>query len=144
MPNESSIQSAEISTIAHATEDPIKVESALRSLLHGLNQSFTKNYLEGHHGNQIVKFNARLTQKKAFEFVSHFIEQLSKTERNLILKNLTLHCDSEGNLYIRINKQKSFRGEVQLGDDDPIRIKIKFNRLVGELRETITNFLEQE
>jgi len=121
----SSIQSAEISTIAHATEDPAKVESALRGLLQGLNQQFTRNYLEGHHGNQIVKFSTRLTQRNAVEFARHFIEQLSKSERSSILQDLTLHCDDEGNLYVRINKQKLFRGEVQLGDDDPIRIKIK-------------------
>lgn len=144
MPGKSSIQSAEISTIAHATEDPVKVESALRRLLQALNQQFTRNYLEGHHGNQIIKFNTRLTQSNAVEFASRFIKQLSKNERNLILQNLTLHCDDEGNLYVRINKQKSFRGEVQLGDDDPIRIKIKFNRLIGDLQETITRFLELE
>jgi len=144
VPDKSSVQSAEISTIAHATEDPVKVESAVRRLLQGLNQQFTRNYLEGHHGNQIIKFNARLTQSNAVGFASRFIEQLSKSERNLILQNLALHRDDEGNLYIRINKQKSFRGEVLLGDDDPIRIKIKFNRLIGDLHETITRFLELE
>lgn len=139
---DNSIHSIEISTIAHATEDHAKVENALRRLLNESNQAFTRTYLEGHHGNQIIKFNARLTRGNAVKFATHFIEQLSKLDRRSVLANLSLHCDADGNLYLRIDKQKSLGGEVKIGDDDPIRIKIKFNRFNGELFKTFRNFLE--
>lgn len=143
MAGKSSIHSVEISTIAHATEDPAKVEIALRKLS-GLNLQFTRRYLEGHHGNPIVKLDTRLTDNIATEVARDFIEQLSDTERLLIERDLALYSDTEGNLYIRIDKQKSFRGAVQLGVDDPIRIKIKFNRLTGKSNEVISKFLELE
>jgi RNA binding exosome subunit len=78
------------------------------------------------------------------EFASNFVRQLPSSERVRIIRDLALHCDAEGNLYVRIDKQKLYRGALQLGEDDPIRIKIKFNRLVGDSRENITRFLELE
>ena len=143
MAGRSSIHSVEISTIAHATEDPAKVEIALRNVS-SLNLQFTRRYLEGHHGNPIVKLDTRLTDNIATEVARGFIEQLSNSDRCLIERDLALYSDAEGNLYIRIDKQKSFRGAVQLGVDDPIRIKIKFNRLTGKPNEVISKFLELE
>jgi len=142
--DKSSIHSVEISTIAHATEDPGRVESALRELASGVNQPFTRRYIEGHHHNPIITFQAKLDSGKATEFATSFIRQLSGSERVRIIRDLALHCDAEGNLYVRVDKQKLFRGEFQLGDDDPIRIKIKFSRLTGNPTDTITRFLELE
>jgi RNA binding exosome subunit len=55
-----------------------------------------------------------------------------------------MHSDEEGNLYIRIDKQQAFRGVIELGDEDPIRLKLKFSRLSGEARELMKKFLESE
>ena len=144
MISESTIHSVEISTIAHATEDPSKVEAVLRKLVADSNPQFTRRYLEGHHRNPIITFNAKLTNKTAAQFARDFVKQLSRNSRLLIQRNLALHSDDKGNLYIRVDKQKSVKGQIELGEDDPIRIKIKFNRLSGDLEQMITAFLELE
>jgi RNA binding exosome subunit len=144
MIGESTIHSVEISTIAHATEDQSKVEAVLRKLMADSNQPFTRRYLEGHHRNPIITFNAKLTDRVAAQFARNFVKQLSRNSRLRIQRNLALHSDDKGNLYIRVDKQKPVKGEVELGEDDPIRIKIKFNRLTGDLDQMINAFLESE
>ncbi len=142
------IQSVEISTIAHATDDLQKVQAALRTVLPDLlkeRQLFTRRYVEGHHGNPIVTFHARLTGLAEIdEFSKHLLTKLSKSEKLSIERNLALHSDSEGNLFVRIDKQQAFRGIVERGDDDPIRVRMKFSRLSGEALENMKTFLESE
>jgi RNA binding exosome subunit len=138
------IQSVEISTIAHATEDPSKVDNALQNLLLDIHQPFTRRYLEGHHGNPIVKIESKLTHENAARFAYTLIHHLSKSERLKLLRDLQLHSDDDGNLYIRVDKQKSFLGAIQMAEEDPIRVKIKFNRLMGDSKKSMMNFLESE
>lgn len=145
---ERAIQSVEISTIAHATDDLEKVQTALQFLLPDLlkeRQVFTRKYMQGHHGNPIVTFDAKLTRPADVEaFTGRFFQQLSKIEKLLIERDLELHSDEEANLYVRIDKQQAFRGVVDLGEEDPIRVRIKFSRLSGEARELMKKYLELE
>lgn len=138
------IQSVELSTIAHATEDPNKVDKALQNLLLGLHQPFTRRYLEGHHGNPIVKIEAKLTSEDASRFAYLLASKLPKIERLKLLRDLHLHTDDDGNLYIRVDKQRLLQGALQLAEDDPIRVKIKFNRLMGDYKKSMITFLESD
>lgn len=137
-----------MSTIAHATDDLVKVENALRSILPAelkQREIFTRRYLQGHYGNPIVTFDARLTQPtEVDQFVDYFVRKLSKSERLLIQRDLELHSDSEGNLFVRVDKQQALLGSIKLGDDDPIRVKMKFTRLKGNTRELMERVLELE
>ena len=57
----------DIRVFAHATEDPEKVQTAVRNLLPDeLAQTiiFEKTNLTGHYGNPIILFTAKLTDKK--------------------------------------------------------------------------------
>lgn len=137
------IQSVELSTIAHATEDPIKVGKALQNLLQDIHQQFTRHYLEGHHGNPIVKIEAKLTDENASQFACSLVRKLSKSERLILLRDLKLHSD-DGNLYIRVDKQRLLQGALQIAKDDPIRVKIKFNRLIGDCKKSMMLFLESD
>jgi len=145
---EYSIQSVEISTIAHATDDLDKVQHALTAILpESLKQRqlFTRRYLEGHHRNPIVTFDAKLTKTaEVAEFTDHLMTHLDRTGRLKIERDLDLHSDMEGNLYIRINKQQAYRGSIELGIEDPIRVRIKFSRLSGEPKELMKQLLESE
>lgn len=135
----------QISTIAHATDDLDKVQVALRFLLPDslkAGELFTRRYVQGHHGNPIVTFEARLTKpKQVEEFAHHFAGQLAKPEKLLIQRNLDMHCDDQGNLYIRLDKQQALRGTLELSNEDPIRVKLKFSRLSGEAKELMNEFL---
>lgn len=142
------VQSVEISTIAHATDDLEKVQAALTAILPESlkgRQLFTRRYLEGHYRNPITTFEARLTKLEDVEvFTINFFRHLSKSEKLRIERDLVLHSDPEGNLYVRIDKQKSFRGIVEVGEEDPIRIRLKFNRLSGEVMQLMKAALEAE
>jgi RNA binding exosome subunit len=142
------VQSVEISAIAHATDDLEKVQAALTAILPESlkgRQLFTRRYLEGHYRNPITTFEGRLTKPADVEvFTSNFFRHLSKSEKVRIERDLALHSDPEGNLYVRIDKQGAFRGVVELGEEDPIRIRLKFNRLSGEVTELMKAALEAE
>jgi RNA binding exosome subunit len=143
-----SLQSVQISTIAHATDDLDKVQVALRSVLPAslkAREVFTRRYVQGHYGNPIVTFDARLTKpQEVDQFTHHFTRQLAKREKLLIQRNLDMHCDDQGNLFIRLDKQQAFRGALELSEEDPIRVKLKFSRLSGEAKELMNKFLEAD
>lgn len=142
------VQSVEISAIAHATDDLEKVQAALTTILPESlkgRQLFTRRYLEGYYRNPITTFEARLTKPADVEvFTSNFFRQLSKSEKLRIERDLALYSDPEGRLYIRIDKQRAFRGMIELGEEDPIRIRLKFNRLSGEVTQLMKMALEAE
>jgi RNA binding exosome subunit len=139
------VQSVEISAIAHATDDLEKVQAALTTILPESlrgRQLFTKRYLEGHYRNPITTFEAKLTKPaEVEEFTTSFFRQLSKSEKLRIERDLALHSDPEGNLYVRLDKQRAFRGTVELGGEDPIRVRLKFNRLSGETTQLMKMIL---
>ena len=142
------VESVEISSIAHATEDDTKVESALRALLSNELKGrdiFTKQKLQGHYGNPITTYEARLTRPlEVDEFVDFLVQKLPRVERLRVERDLHLHSDSEGNLYVRVNKQRAVSGSVELSGEDPIRIKLKFTRLKGDVRELMRQLLETD
>jgi len=142
------IQSIEISTIAHATDDLEKVEQALNHLLPDSLRGrhlFTRRYLEGHYNNPIVTFAARLTKTSEITEITIFLlNQLSKSEKLSIQRDLGLHSDTEGNLYLRIDKQEAFRGRINLSDEDPIRVKLKFSRFGDNVTDLMLKFLEAD
>jgi hypothetical protein len=140
------VQSVEISTIAHATDDLEKVQSALTHLLPQSlkgRQIFTRRYLQGHYGNPIVTFEAHLTEPKDVEeFKVFFQRQLSELDKVSIIRELVRHTDADGNLYVRIDKQRMFRGSARLGQDDPIRVRMKFIKFTGKYSQLMIEYLE--
>jgi len=142
------LQYVQISSIAHATEDLDKVQAALRFILpESLKERevFTRRYLQGHHSNPIVTFEAKLSTKHEVDQFKHQLSrQLTRNEKLVIERDLENHSDDEGNLYIRLDKQQAFRGVVELGDEDPIRLRLKFSRLRGDPKDLMKEFLESE
>jgi RNA binding exosome subunit len=142
------IQSVQISTIAHATDDLDRVQTALRFILPDSlrnRELFTRRYMQGHHGNPIVRFEGNLTRaQQVGEFANYLMERLAKNEKLLIEWDLDIHADDDGNLFIRLDKQQAFRGLLELGEEDPIRLRLKFSRFSGEVKELMKKFLESE
>ena len=140
------IQSVELSTIAHATDDLDKVQIALSHLLPDSlrgRQLFTRRYMEGHYNNPIVTFAARLTDPVEVEELTRFLlSRLPGSEKLSIEKELRLHSDTEGNLYLRIDKQQAFLETITLNDEDPIRAKLKFTRFEKDVTGLMMKYLE--
>lgn len=143
-----SIQTVEISTIAHATDDLDKVQQALTRLIPEAlkdRQLFTRRYVEGHYGNPIVTFEARLTKRSEIDDFTTFLRsQLAPKDKLTIQRDLSLYSDGDGNLYIRIDKQRIFRGIVQLGEEDSIRVRMKFTKFTGQTTGLMIQYLESE
>ena len=116
---------------AHATEDVDKVVMAVQNVLpseHMEDISFRRSNLEGHYGNPITFFDARIKDK---ETVRALVKNLSVNLSSLDKKELgrTINrCVEKGNLYIRLDKQAAFQAKIKLVTSDPIHIRIRFRK----------------
>ncbi len=122
--------SADLSVIAHATEDVEKVCLAAKKLLpkefHD-KVTLRRGPAAGHYGNPIVSLKATISDRNKVErLVAELASRLSSLDRSLLLGELD-HCiDGDGNLYLRFDKQAAYLGEIRFKQEDPIRIKVKF------------------
>jgi RNA binding exosome subunit len=129
----------DIRVFAHATEDPDKVQTAVRNLLPPeLSETliFEKTSCAGHHGNPIILFTSKLTNKKllpkALEKIGKDLGALDKEELD---RDIKLHLE-KGNMYLRFDKQSAFLGSLKLIQNDPIHLKIHFkNKTAQEIME---------
>ena len=117
---------------AHATEDINKVMKAVQTVLPVENEedeiTFNKDTLEGHYGNPITFFEARIKKRKVIKALvdnlSANLSSLDKAELNDTLDR----CFEKGSLYLRLDKQAAFQGKIKLVTSDPIRIRIRFRQ----------------
>jgi RNA-binding protein len=131
----------EIRVFAHATEDPTKVQTAVQNLLPvELAQTlvFEKTNCTGHHGNLIVLFTAKLTDKKLLpKSLEKFGKELSSLDKEELERDIKLHLE-KSNLYLRFDKQSAFLGALKLSQRDPIHLKIHFkNKTADEIKEIL-------
>jgi hypothetical protein len=125
----------DIRVFAHATEDPTKVQTAVRNIFPAdLAETlvFQGTNLTGHHGNPIILFTAKLTDKKllpkSLEKIGKDLGVLDKEELN---NDIKLHLE-KGNLYLRFDKQSAFMGALKFSQNDPIHIKIHFKNKTSQ------------
>ncbi|MEM2995634.1 MAG: RNA-binding domain-containing protein [Candidatus Bathyarchaeia archaeon] len=121
----------DIRVFAHATEDPDKVLMAVRNVLPtelAENIAFKKTSLTGHYGNPILLFETRIKDKKFFQAAFEKLSAgLNALDRETLSNEIERHVEN-GNLYIRLNKQSAYHGEVRLSNIDPIHLKIHFKK----------------
>lgn len=129
MPSDSPIAYVEISVIAHATEDAAKVIKAATNLVsvdYRDKIAFSKANLTGYHGNPITLLKTTIKDK---DIVKDVMRNLAENLNTLDKETLTSDIErfvEKGNLYLRLKKQTAFNSRFQLGQTDPIRIKIHF------------------
>ena len=115
----------------HATEDLPKVIDAVHRVLpadHIDDIAFRKKTLRGHYGNPITLFDTRIKKKKVVDaLVDHLFSSLNEQDKEGLLREIDQHVE-EGSLYIRLDKQAAFQGEMKLGSADPIRVRIRFRK----------------
>lgn len=129
----------DLRVFAHATEDPEKVLTAARKTLPkelSKNAAFQKTNLTGHHGNSIILFETKLTDKQALPTVLQKIaNELSALDKETLSNEMRLHLEKR-NLYLRFNKQSAYMGELRFSSNDPIRLKVHFkNKTPEEIME---------
>ena len=125
----------DVRVFAHATENPDKVLSAVRNILPAEtweNVVFQKTMLTGHHGNPIILFETKLTDKQVLPFVLKKIAAgLTALDKEKLDSDLKLHLEKR-NLYLRFDKQSAYQDEVRFSLNDPIHFKIHFKNKTFE------------
>ncbi len=125
----------DIRVFAHATEDPVKVQIAVRNLFPtelAETLVFEKTSCTGHHGNPIILFTSKLTDKKllptAIEKIGASLSTLDKEELG---RDIKLHLE-KSNLYLRFDKQSAFLNSTRFAQNDPIHLKIHFKNKISQ------------
>lgn len=134
----------DLRTFAYATEDEKRVEDALRSFLPE-DAGIDRVESDGHHGDRIVVLSARIENADGMRHVLDRIAELDDLER--VLAELDDRIDDNCALFLRLDKQAAFRGDVRLGPGITFRSKVeaypaKKAAAVENARETLGRLAE--
>ena len=138
------IRAIELSAISHATEDLERVYSALRNVASeeiAKRVGISRQNLKGHHGNPIVTLMMKIRGTELMQsFAQRLALRLSDGDKRFLSVEFRKHIDTDGNLYIRLDKQAAFLGRLSLKQEDPIRIRMKVEirpRTVDQMSEAL-------
>ena len=116
---------------AYATEDLDRVMEAVQNILPSdriEDITFDKRNLEGHYGNPITFFDARIKDKETVRaLVENISANLSSWDKEDLDRTMN-RCVEKGSLFIRLDKQAALKGKIKFATSDPIRIRIRFRK----------------
>ncbi len=120
------IERVHVSAVVHSTEDMEKVGEAIAELF-PFEFEIEVSKAKGHYGNELVFLEVELkNRKKIEEFLTYIFSRLRESgELELLKETLEERIDPSNVLHIRFDKQKAYLGELTLGSEDPIAVKIK-------------------
>jgi RNA binding exosome subunit len=90
--------------------------------------AFNKSVLEGHYGNPITFFEARIKNKETIRaLVENLSANLGSLDKDELGREINRYFE-KGSIYIRLDKQAAFQGKIKLVMSDPIRVRIRFRK----------------
>ena len=112
----------DLRAFCYATEDEKRVEEALRTYLPE-DYPTERTETEGYHGDRILVFSARVENA---DDVRHVLDQLRDSAdldrvRDQLDERVTENCE----LFLYLDKQAAFGGEVSLGEGITFRAKVE-------------------
>jgi|APIni6443716594_1056825.scaffolds.fasta_scaffold193155_2 hypothetical protein len=108
-------------TLCHATENLEKVELAMTNALGPVELNLRST--EGHHGNPLTIIEAVIDGERE---ISEFLQRLREEDIEAIAGSLATRVDNGCNLFIRLDKQSAFVGDLKLAtNDDVVSIRIR-------------------
>ncbi|WP_226041903.1 RNA-binding protein [Natrinema sp. DC36] len=140
----------DLRTFCYATEDEKRVEEALRTFLpDGDDEPFEieRAESEGHYGDRILVLSARV--ERADE-VRHVLSRLADLESfDALIDELDERVTENTELFLRLDKQAAFAGDVRLGEGITFRGKVeaypaKKERAVENAEEVLERLRERE
>ncbi|WP_096391403.1 RNA-binding protein [Halopenitus persicus] len=112
----------ELRTFCYATEDEKRVTAALETFLPE-DAAIERVENVGHHGDRIVVLSARV---ETADEMRHVLDALGDLERlDRVIGELDERVDENCSLFLRLDKQAAFRGDVRLGDGITLRAKVE-------------------
>lgn len=107
--------------LCHATEDLEKVELAMNNALGPVELNLRST--EGHHGNPLTIIEAVIDGERE---ISEFFQGLRVEDIEAIAGSLASRVDGGCNLFIRLDKQSAFLGDLRLAtNDDVVSIRVR-------------------
>ncbi|UCE44776.1 MAG: hypothetical protein JSU93_05085 [Methanobacteriota archaeon] len=106
----------------HATEVRERVEQAVANAMGEV--ELVTSQTQGHHGNEILVIE---THAKGGQQAELLLGKLSPSDLKELIDTIDNRIDESCNLFMRIDKQKAFDGEIALtrgGDAIAVRIKV--------------------
>lgn len=108
----------------HATEEPIKVEEALKFVTRS--EKLIKRRVSGYFGNPIIVMETQL--KRSGEIKDFFLRLKNSELIEKLASTLDKRIDDECNFYLRFDKQKAYEKFYELtthGDAILLKAKLK-------------------
>jgi len=133
------VSSVDIRVFVHVTEDIDKVSKAVTTILpqqHVDDIILMRENLRGHHGNPITLLKAKIKAKHMAEsFTRNLASKLMLSDKATLQMAIDRYVDESGKMYLRIDKQFAYFGEVHLCNEDPIHVQIKLNTSQKSIEE---------
>jgi len=137
------IASLSFRTFAYATEDPARVEQALRFVSGA--EEVKRSNSAGYHGNPIIVMEARVSDAKR---IRELFRSLSVEEIQHLLDTLERRVDEESFFFLRLEKQDAFEGRFKMAEGEDIiavRGKVKsYPQTRDNALEAMRRFLSGE
>ncbi|MCK5587871.1 MAG: hypothetical protein KAI34_04010 [Candidatus Lokiarchaeota archaeon] len=144
--NTFSLNSIELTTHVHATEDLEKVKRALLFFLPEYLHSKLKlkvNKVKGHWNNPIFLIRAKCSNADdSMQIITYLTNSLNDEDKYVIREGLDKRID-KSHLYLRFDKQAAFNNRLKIKDeDDVIRLKVTFEIYPSPTRDKIKSICE--
>ena len=121
----------DIRFFAHATEDVNKVIEAVQNIIpndENIEIIFSRTRLEGHYGNLITTFQARIKNKETVKaLIKKLVANITLSAKDELSRTINRYLEN-GSLFIRVNKQAAFKNKIKFTTSDPIHIRIRFRK----------------
>jgi RNA binding exosome subunit len=116
----------DLRTFCYATEDEKRVEEALRTFLPERDDdpvAIERTESEGHYGDRILVLSARVENA---DDVRHVLSRLADLESfDRLIDELDERVTENTELFLRLDKQAAFGGDIRLGDGITFRGKVE-------------------
>ena len=114
----------ELRAFCYATEAEDRVSAALQRLLPAETE-LERAESEGHFGDPIVVLSARVERADGIRSVLEALSDLPGSEYDQLLEQLDERVDPDCNLYVTLDKQAAYEGDVRLGEGITLRGKVE-------------------
>ncbi|RXK51296.1 RNA-binding protein [Halorientalis pallida] len=136
----------DLRAFCYATEDEKRVAGALRNFLPE-EFEIERATSEGHHGDRIVVLSARVERADEMRHVLDRLSDLDTAQQ--LADELDERVDDNCSLFLRLDKQAAFGGDVRLGDGITVRAKVEAypatkEKAVENAREALETFIAEK
>lgn len=114
----------DLRAFCYVTEDEERVEDALRLFLPE-EFEIDRAESEGHYGDRILVFSARLERAREMRAVLETLGDLADEEFERVQAELDERVNENCAFFLTLDKQAAFNGEVEMGDGITLRGKVE-------------------